>query len=324
MFVIGCSLFRMDRKPLVSVIIPTRDRLPLLVRALDSVHHQTYPNLEIIVVDDASSDGTAAALKDDGRVTLLRLSSSVGGAAARNRGISIATGELIAFLDSDDEWLPDKIAQQVAALEANPRMGAVYCRHFDHDDETGFRSEAKGRLYTGSIMPELLSGRCPRTVSLFVVRKQALDAVGGFDEALRGFQDTDLWLRLAPEWEFGAVDAPLVVVHNHSNARITTDVDARRMALDAFLERWGGAMEAHIGTEGIRAYETNQLAVAHGAEVLSLVRAGRRTEALGELRRYLGLAGLSNPRQLAGLLLACVGGIRLHTAAKRALQRAGT
>jgi glycosyltransferase involved in cell wall biosynthesis len=314
----------MDPMPLVSVVIPTRDRLSLLTRALESVHDQTYSNLEVIVVDDGSIDGTPDILARDDRVRLIRLDASVGGAAARNRGIAAARGDLIAFLDSDDQWLPEKLSAQVAVFEHNPRVGAVYCRHFDHDDETGVRSQSKGRIYTGDIMPELLSGNCPRTVSLFVVRKSALERAGGFDEGLRGFQDTDLWLRLAPDWEFDAVEAPLAVVHNHSSSRITTDVGARRQALAGFLARWGEAMEAHIGDSGVRDYEIEQMAVAHGAEVLSLVRHGQRLQAVGELRQYLDLVGFSKPRQLAGLLVACLGGIRLHTGVKRVIQRIGT
>ncbi|HSJ35606.1 MAG TPA: glycosyltransferase family A protein [Acidimicrobiia bacterium] len=313
----------MESLPLVSVIIPTRDRLPLLQRALESVFNQSYANLEIIVVDDGSTDGTAETLAKDERIRLIRLEESVGGAAARNRGIAAAKGELIAFLDSDDEWLPEKIAAQVSLFQGDPDVGAVYCRHFDHDDETGVRSEARVRVYTGDIMPELLAGRCPRTVSLFVVRMQALQEVKGFDEGLRGFQDTDLWLRLAPDWEFGAVDAPLAVVHNHSQVRITTDISARREALDSFLGRWGPAMEAHIGVEGVRDYEKEQLSVAQGAQVLAQVRSGRRLRALKELGRYLASVGIAKPRQLAGLLLACVAGSRAHTALKRSLQRIG-
>jgi glycosyltransferase involved in cell wall biosynthesis len=312
----------MSTPPLVSVVIPTRDRRRRVTRAIDSVRAQTYPHLEIIVVDDGSTDGTADELGRVPDVKLLRHETSIGGAAARNRGIAEARGEFVAFLDSDDEWLPDKVAKQVPLLLDSDRLGAVYCRHFNHDDETGVRGEPVVNLNRGDITEHLMSGRCPRTVSLFVVRRAALESVGGFDERLRGFQDTDLWIRMSAQWEFDAVDEPLAVVHNHGEARITTDIDARRAALDGFLAKWGTQMEARIGRAGVDRYRRDQLAVAQGSVVLALVRAGRRLEAFPALLRYLRLAGLSHPRQLAGLILATLAGGRAHARVKGAQQKA--
>lgn len=311
------------RAPLVSAVIPTRNRLDLVQRAIASVRSQTYPNVEIVVVDDGSTDGTAETLADVPDVRLVKLTEGVGGAGARNRGIEAATGDLIAFLDSDDEWLPEKLTQQVPRLLNQPKVGAVYSRHFSLDDETGIRSEVHSPLYTGDITEQLFSGRCPRTVSLFTVRREALAEVGGFDEDLAGFQDTDLWIRIAAGWQFDAVDAPLTVVHNHSGSRVTTDASVREKAVDEFLSRWGREMTARIGPQGVRRYRRNQLAVAQGSAVLGEVREGNRMRAVRELVEYLRVAGLSNPRQLAGLMLAIAAGAQAHANAKARRQRKG-
>lgn len=309
------------RTPLVSAVIPTRNRLDLVRRAIASVRSQTYPNVEIVVVDDGSTDGTAEMLANVPDVRLVRLSQGVGGAGARNRGIEAASGDLIAFLDSDDEWLPDKLTQQVPRLLDQPEVGAVYSRHYSHDDETGVRSEVHAALYTGDITEQLFSGRCPRTVSLFTVRRKALEEVGGFDEDLPGFQDTDLWIRIASRWRFDAVDAPLTVVHNHPGSRVTTDASVREKAVDEFLGRWGNEMVARIGPQGVQSYRRNQLAVAQGSAVLGEVREGSRLRAVRELVVYLRVAGLSNPRQLAGLVLAIAAGSRAHAKVKARRQR---
>lgn len=270
--------------------------------------------MEIIVVDDGSTDDTPAALAGfDTEIRSIRFEENRGGAAARNAGIEAATGEFVAFLDSDDEWMPTKTTRQVELIGRSPATGAVYCRHFVHDDATGTRTERFPELYTGSIRPVLFTGRCPHTVSLFMVRRKALEEVDGFDASLRGFQDTDLWIRLAGKWEFDAVDEALVVVHEHSGARITRDVAAREQALDGFLGKWQEPMEEFMGVSGVAAYRRRNMAVAQGALVLSLVEEGKRGRAIRELAQYVRIAGFSNLKQAIGLVLACLGGIRAHS-----------
>jgi glycosyltransferase involved in cell wall biosynthesis len=302
----------MGQTPLVSVIIPTRDRREMLERALVSVTRQTYPSLEIIVVDDASGDGTAEMLEAHPDVTLIRCAVPIGAAKARNLGVEESKGTLLAFLDSDDEWLPPKIERQVHQLMNSPSTGAIYCRHLAQDDSTGELSEPRSNLYTGDITEELLSGRCPRTVSLFLLRRAAFDSAGGFDPELKGFQDTDLWIRVAQNWAFDAVDEALAIVHNHAGARVTTDITARTTALDLFLEKWGPAMEERIGPQGVQRYVRNQLAVAQGAVVLSSIRSGQRWRALKELKTYVVTVGFVNPPQMLGLVVACLAGEKAH------------
>src|SRR5665213_1350208 len=120
-------------QPLVSVIVPTRDRVQILRAAVASVLRQSATNFELIVVDDASTDGTSSYLAElatmDKRVRVVRNAAPKGGAGARNEGISHARGEWIAFLDDDDEWLPNKIRRQLETLAANVAAVACSCSY---------------------------------------------------------------------------------------------------------------------------------------------------------------------------------------------------
>jgi glycosyltransferase involved in cell wall biosynthesis len=288
---------------------------------LDSVLRQTYDNLEIVVVDDCSSDGTSKEFGSLGGITFIGLTSTVGAAAARNIGVRRSGADYVAFLDSDDEWLPDKLEMQMAVLEHRPDVGAVYSRHISMDDRTGHTVVSPGELYRGSIQPLLLEGRCPHTTSLFLVRRRAFDETGGFDEALPGFQDTDLWIRMAAAWNFDFVDEPLVVVHAHSGTRLTTNLEQRTAAVEAFLLKWGDRMEEAMGPGGLRRYRRNKLSVALGARILEDVEIGRRREAVIGLSRYLSVAGLTRPLQLAGLVAAVLFGPGSHARLKLILAR---
>lgn len=310
-----------DGRLAISVVIPTYNRAPLLARALDSVMTQTYPARDVVVVDDGSTDDTAQVLSRYPSVRSIHLPGNRGGATARNVGVEASQGTLVAFLDSDDEWLPRKLERQVAVFYERPDLGAVYCRFFAHDDRTGVRREQHPPLYRGKIRDVLLSGRCPRTTSLFVVRREAFERVGGFDTGLPGFQDTDLWIRMSAHWEFDAVDDALAIVHSHSGPRVTTDVEARKEALDAFLAKWGGDMESMMGPSGVKRYRRNQMAVALGAKVLEQAARRDRSAAWTALGEYLVASGIRRPAQLAGLLVAIAFGTSAHERAKRWKQR---
>jgi len=306
----------MSSLPLVSVVIPTHNRETLVERAVRSALAQTYPRIEVVVIDDASSDGTVDRLSQFASIRVIRLERNLGGAGARNVGIRETGGELVAFLDSDDEWLPNKTSRQVERFNSSNEIGAVYCQHFACDALTARRWEVRDPIHRGYVHSNLLTGWCPRTLSLFMVRREALDAVGGFDESLAGFQDTDLWLRMSTSWQFDAVDEPLTVVYRHLGERLTSNPDARARALDIFLAKWGGPMRAMMGKEGLRAYYRTNMSVALGSRVLEDLSIRNRKGAIRDLVRYFKVAGFSNPRQAAGLVVACLGGLRLHAALK--------
>ena len=180
-------------EPSVSVVIPTYQRRELLPRAVSSVLAQTFQDFELIVVDDGSTDGTREALEGlDDRIHY-RWQENRGVAAARNVGIRLGRGEIVAFLDSDDRWLPDHLAVVTEVLARHPKAVLVCtCPRY----RVAGRQRAKeARLV--DLLPRLLLQNLLGYPACVAVRREALVAVEGFDERLLVWEDSDLWLRLA-------------------------------------------------------------------------------------------------------------------------------
>lgn len=206
----------------VSVIIPTYNRAELLAQALESVSAQTFQDYEIIVVDDGSEDETRQAIEETGiAVKYVRIEHSGLAAVARNKGIEIAQGQYIAFLDSDDQWLPEKLARQVQVLENNPNAGLV-CSNTFVSDEGHVNAEKRkplldiGQGVSGRVFDALLKNNFIAT-STVVIRREILETVGRFDEStnLHYSEDYDLWLRVAEQTEIAYLDEPLVIYARH-------------------------------------------------------------------------------------------------------------
>lgn len=205
----------MSTTPRVSVVIPTYNRAEQTTRALESVWNQSFSDYEVVVVDDGSTDNTADVLEQfEPRIRLIRQPNG-GVSKARNRGISAASGEFIAFLDSDDEWLPDKLRQQVEFLEAHRSIGFVACLN-TYDTEHGF---TYGNSFSRGGMPnvvtqflEFLLAPFPRNMSRYLMRREAVVKCGGFDESIRGAEDWELCLKLLQHgYSFDFLNEALVV-----------------------------------------------------------------------------------------------------------------
>jgi glycosyltransferase involved in cell wall biosynthesis len=212
----------------VSVIVPTHNRAATVARAVRSVLSQSYQELEVIVVDDGSTDETPEVVASfaDPRLRYIVHATKRGGGAARNTGIDVASGEYIAFLDADDEWLPDKLEDQIAAIQrVDPSVAAIYTG-FAVVDAAGRVAAVRLPRHRGSILSELWCANVVRTVSTVVVRRTALQRVGGFDPTLPSCQDWDLWLRLAKVHQFDFLPRVLVHYNAASAGRITTDTRA--------------------------------------------------------------------------------------------------
>jgi len=182
-------------QPLVSVIIPTFDRAPWVGEAISSVLAQTYPHLELIVVDDGSHDATPRVVQAFGPALTYIWQVHAGVSAARNRGVGMSRGELVAFLDSDDLWLPGKIAAQVALLQQQPHAQACYTdeiwiRHGVRVNPKRIHQKHSGWLFEPSLP------RCIISPSSIMLRRTLWNQLGGFDESLPACEDYDLWLRL--------------------------------------------------------------------------------------------------------------------------------
>lgn len=196
----------------ISVIIPAYNAEQYIAKAIESCLCQTYAPHEIIVIDDASTDGTAAVAESfPSPVSVIRLAENMGVAVARNRGIQAATGDWIAFLDTDDWFLSEKLELQRRCALENQRAVLIYA---------GWRIisvdgiESLGRFTPPTALLPMLRFRCNLPLLCILLRRDAFDSVGGFDPSLRRCQDWDLWLRVAARYSvelFAAVPEPLAV-----------------------------------------------------------------------------------------------------------------
>jgi glycosyltransferase involved in cell wall biosynthesis len=206
----------MRQNPTVSVVIPTYNRVQSLQEAIQSVLDQTYQDFEVIVVDDGSTDGTNEMVKKmadpSGHIRYIHQGNQ-GVSAARNYGIQEARGKYIAFLDSDDLFLPNKLEYQVGYLDNNSSVGLVHSSFINvdvHNNEIGI---TKARLQ-GHVYKKCLFG-CAMMPSMVMIRSGVFEKVGRFDEELRIGEDTDLWIRIARHFKIGAISAPLVKYRVH-------------------------------------------------------------------------------------------------------------
>lgn len=201
--------------PRVSVILPAYNRETLVARAIDSVLAQTFTDFELIIVDDASKDGTRAVLetyRDHPKVRLILSDVNRGGSGARNLGIEAARGALIAFQDSDDVWLPHKLAAQVAALDATPQAGLCYCASlFYGEGRSYYIPEPVFERFEGDMSAEILR-RNTTSTQVLLVRRDVLERSGPFDASLKRFQDWDLMIRIAQVTEFVFLPEPMAII----------------------------------------------------------------------------------------------------------------
>ena len=208
----------------VSVIIPTYNRSFLILRAVHSVLNQTYSDLECIVVDDCSTDNTKQVIEsiDDERLVYLRHNVNNHASAARNTGIKQAKGQLIAFLDSDDEWLPEKLAKQVQLIQSLPeKVGMVYC-WMDYYDENFKVIKEHHPTLKGRVFSYLFDKQALGACSTLLVRSEVVRAVEGFDESLPRGNDGDFIRRVCLEYEVDFIPEMLVKYHvGHSGKRIS-------------------------------------------------------------------------------------------------------
>lgn len=195
---------------LVSVIVPTYNRAHMLKEAIDSVLAQTYTRFELIVVDDGSTDATQALLKSYGHRIKTIYQENRGVSAARNSGIRAASGELIALLDSDDYWLPEKLAAQVDFFVTQPQ--AAICQTEEIWIRSGVRVNPKQRhkKLSGMIFEASLQ-LCLISPSAVMIRKSLLDKVGAFDEKMPACEDYDLWLRITCRYPTYLIPKQLIV-----------------------------------------------------------------------------------------------------------------
>lgn len=226
------------KNPTVSVIIPTYNRAHLIGRAIDSVLNQTFQDFEIIVIDDGSTDNTDEVVKyfNDPRIRYIRHEQNCGGSAARNTGIMTTHSEYIAFLDSDDEWLPEKLELQLAVMVESDDATAVcysgYIRVGGDGERRVYKPFYRGRIHTAELWEDRVS-----PTSAVMVRRDCLVKAGGFDERLPARQDYAMWLELSRYYEFAIVAEPLVLIYDGRQGTISADLNARKEGERLIRER---------------------------------------------------------------------------------------
>lgn len=232
--------------PRVSVVLCTYNREELLPRSASSVLRQTISDLELIIVDDGSTDGTQAFLAGltDTRVRTFTLSRNGGQAAARNAGVELARSSLVAFQDSDDEWLPEKLERQLPVLERTDSSTCLVSCDMERVDADGVVTVARapevrrGALVSDDIGFYQAYGLGIQSV---ILKRECLDRVGGFDPVYRCFDDLELFTRLSEQYDFERVPEPLVRYHDVGGV---SDDRAAELAARARLLRRHGAQLA--------------------------------------------------------------------------------
>lgn len=247
------------KPPMVTVIIPTRNRAELVFRSVQSVLSQTYKDFELILIDDASEDNTFDVIHElaDKRITYVRNAKPRGAAVARNKGITAARGQFIAFLDSDDEWLPFKLARQVAMFQSLPdKVGAIYTGLTAFDLGKKRKSTRKPKK-AGNLLPDLYYGNVVGPLSTLAVRSGCFNAVGQFDEQFPSCQDWDLCIRIAQKYYF-AYDKECLVKYYIGEGSITKDMEAKAMGHEMILKKYYGKIELDR-----KAHSRQQLTIGH-------------------------------------------------------------
>lgn len=230
----------MNKMPLVSVIIPNYNSSKFISRTVESVLRQTYDNFELIIVDDASSDDSVSIIrkfiKKDNRINLINLDKNSGGPAKpTNEGLKIAKGNFIAFLDADDQWLPDKLERQLNALQnTTEKTGAVICRasliFVDKESMPRFSFPLNGNVLRAALCAQFFFN-----FSILLIKKEVLDKVGFLDENFLLAADQDYFIRISQKTNFIFLPQELVMYSMHSGNISRNPLLAQHSAADLEL-----------------------------------------------------------------------------------------
>ena len=242
----------MDQKPVFSVIIPSYNRRPFLEKAVSSVLGQTFPGLELIVVDDGSDDGTEDFISSTSDKRLKYMTQANHGAShARNRGIELSKGAFLAFLDSDDIWLPNKLERTLEFIELFPEIGIfhteeIWFRRGEKLEQKKKHSKPSGWVYKHALP------LCCIGMSTSVVKKDVLDRIGLFDESLEACEDYDLWLRATNIFEVKLIPEALTIKHGGRSDQLSSRIWGldrfRIIALQKMLTSGNLSEEYHTAT----------------------------------------------------------------------------
>ena len=209
----------------ISVVIPSYNRIEFLKRSIDSVINQTKKPLEIIVVDDGSTDGTETMIKSDYDFVKFIKQKNKGVSAARNIGIKVSIGEWICFLDSDDEWKKDKLEKQINAMKSNPGYKFFHSNEIWIKNGLRINQKKKHKKYGGDIFDKCLD-MCRISPSSVMIDKTVFDEVGNFNEDLVVCEDYELWLRICDKYRVFFIDEPLIIKYGGHQGQLSYSIES--------------------------------------------------------------------------------------------------
>ncbi|MFC3476374.1 glycosyltransferase family 2 protein [Halobacterium litoreum] len=231
----------------VSVVIPTYNRADVLGKAIDSVLAQTYEDIEVVVVDDASTDGTERLLDEYETVQYYCFEENQGANAARNKGIELAEGEFVAFLDADDYWKPDKLERQLEAFDDAPENCGLVHTAIEIQDFDGATIDKVSTAAPDNPKRRLLLGDYVGTFSSIVVKTEVFETVGDLKRDLPSWQDWEFYLRVADHYGFKAVHEHLTVKRSGKDDQISKNLDTLLETTYPFFESLIEAQASEYG-----------------------------------------------------------------------------
>lgn len=241
---------------LITAIITTHKREPYIVeRAIKSILSQTYREIEIIVVDDSPQEYECRHQVKEAAERLgaqyIAHETCQGACAARNTGLAAAKGKYVAFLDDDDEWLPEKIEKQKKCF-VHEDIALVYCGNKIINESNGMVTDRKMAWHSGKVYDSLILENYIGSTSFPLLRTSALRAVGGFDPLMQSSQDYDVWLRLSEKYEVSYVREPLAIYHIHEGDQITRNYAKKINGLERLNQKNAEYLQSHKTARWIR------------------------------------------------------------------------
>ncbi len=267
--------------PQVSVIIPTYNYGHFIKEAIMSVLSQSYSDLEVIVVDDGSTDETSSIISSvkDSRISYI-YQENQGLASARNSGIEIASGEYIGFLDADDIWMPNKLELQLSRFKKRSDVGLIYTGYEVIDDSGTYIVTRKAHKSEGDLISQLILGNIVSgSATTSLVRRKCFDKAGLFDKTLLSCEDWDMWLRIAQFADFDCIDQPLAKIRLHGS-NITCDPGQMEKGLFAVIEKFYS--DESLSSE-LKLLKSRAMAGAHRDSANFYFRSGQYEQAFAHL-----------------------------------------
>jgi len=239
---------------MITVVITTYKRSPIILkRAIDSVINQTYKDWELYVIDDSPNDyeerKNVKKIVDDfnnSKITYIQQSKNMGACKARNRGIALAKGDFIAFLDDDDVWDKTKLEKQLDKFnELDDRYALVYCGSVYYNTKKNKFKVHDSIFKSGEVFDELIMKNFIGGASFPLIKTKVIKELGGFDEELLACQDLDMWLRISKKYYIDYVSEPLVIYYIHDGEQISTNPKKRLQGTKRKIEKYKEYLESH-------------------------------------------------------------------------------